>query len=115
MTDWITMTEEEFEAHFPLRANHLNPSASWQVGDGPGCLFETFGEEAEFVSKQDPSTVWTLVDDGEGGECIMSGFHIVNRLGYLLSTVPMPEGTAIEVQIAGGELPDDEANDGNID
>ncbi len=94
-TDRITMTEEKFEARFPLRANHLNPNASWQ-----GCLFETFGEEAEFVRKQDLASVWTLVDDGEGGECIMSGFHFVNRLGYLLSTVPVTEGTAIEVQIA---------------
>jgi hypothetical protein len=100
------MTEEEFEARFPLRANHLNPNASWQVDDGSGCLFETYGEEAEFVSKQDSSTIWTLVDDGEGGECIISGFHFVNRLGYLLSTVLVPGGTAIEVQIAGGEMPE---------
>ena len=55
------------------------------------------------------------MDDGEGGECILSGFHFVNRLGYLLSSVPVPEGTAIEVQIAGGELPDDdEADDEDI-
>ncbi len=103
------MSEEMFEARFPLQQNHLNPNASWD-----GCLFETFGEEVEFVAKQDPSTVWTLVEDGEGGECIMSGFHFVNRLGFLLSTVPVPEGTAIEVQITGAELPDDEADNEDI-
>jgi len=108
MTDFIQLTEEEFEARFPLRPNHLDPNASWQVGDGLGCLFETFGEEAEFVRKQDPSRVWTLVDDGEGGECIISGFHFVNRLGYLISTVPVPEGTTIEVQISRRELADDD-------
>lgn len=102
MADWTTMSEEMFEARFPLRKNHLNSDASWD-----GCLFETFGEEVEFVAKQAPSTVWTLVDDSEGGECIMSGFHFVNRLGYLLSTMPMPEGTIVEVQITGEEMPDD--------
>lgn len=94
-TDWITMSEEEFEASFPLRPNHFTPDASWQ-----GCLFETFGEEAQFVRKQDPATIWTLVEDSEDGECILSGFHFVNRLGYFVSTVPVPEGVAVEVQIA---------------
>lgn len=58
MAGWITINEEAFEARYPLRQNHLNSNASWN-----GCLFETFGEEVEFVAKQDPSTVWTLVDD----------------------------------------------------
>jgi hypothetical protein len=97
MSDFIEITEDEFKARFPLRPNHFNPNACWQIGHGPGCLFETYGEEFDFVCKQDPSTVWTLVDDGEGGESLMSGFHFVNRLGYLVSTVPVPEGTAIEV------------------
>jgi hypothetical protein len=99
MNDFIEMTENEFEARFPLRPNHFNPDACWQSGDGPGCLFETYGDEFDFVCKQDPSSVWTLVDDGEGGECLISGFHFVNRLGCLLSTVPVPEGTTIEVHI----------------
>ena len=50
MTDWITITEEEFEARFSPRGNHLNPNASWQVGHEPGCLFETFGEEGHSQS-----------------------------------------------------------------
>lgn len=99
MTDFIQLTEEEFEARFPLLPNHLNPNASWQVGDGPGCLFEIYGAELDFVRQQDPATVWTIVDDGEGGECIMSDFHFVNRLGYFVSTVPVPQGTTIEVSI----------------
>ncbi len=50
--DRIMMSEVTFEARYPLRQNHLNPNAPWD-----GCLFETFGEEVEFVVKQDPSTV----------------------------------------------------------
>lgn len=41
----ITLSGEAFEALFPLRANHLNPSASWSNRDGQGCLFETYGAD----------------------------------------------------------------------
>ena len=58
----IEMTEDEFDASYPLVTNHINPNASWAFGDGPGCLFETYGEELDFVRAQDPRTIWTLVD-----------------------------------------------------
>jgi len=33
MTDpLIEMTEDEFDARYPLRRNHLNPHASWACG-----------------------------------------------------------------------------------
>ena len=51
------------------------------------------------MRQQDPATVWTLVDDGDDGECILSGSHFVNRLGYLISTVPVPTNVSIEVRI----------------
>jgi hypothetical protein len=38
---------------------------------------------------------------------IRSGIHFVNRIGYLISTVPVPEGTDIEVRI-----PMENADDG---
>jgi hypothetical protein len=95
----IKMTEDEFDDRYPLVANHLNPNASWCFGDGPGCLFETYGEELEFVRQQDPCTVWTFVDGDDGDQYVLSGFHFVNRIGYLVSTVAVPEGTDIEVHI----------------
>jgi hypothetical protein len=58
----IEISEDEFDTQFPLLTNHLNLHASWAVGDGRGCLFETYGEELEFVQQQDPCTVWTPVD-----------------------------------------------------
>jgi len=93
------MTEDEFDDRYPLVANHLNPNASWGSGEGPGCLFETYGEELAYVLRQDPRTVWTLVDGDDGGQCLVSGFHFVNRIGYLVSTVAVPEGADIEVRI----------------
>ncbi|MBN8626910.1 MAG: hypothetical protein J0M17_15625 [Planctomycetes bacterium] len=99
-TTFIELTEDEFDKQFPLLTNHLNPNASCAFGDGPGCLFETYGDELAFVRAQAPHAVWTFID-GDDGDCyVVSGYHFVNRIGYLISTVPVPEGTDIEVRIA---------------
>src|SRR5262249_3344497 len=73
--------------------------ASWAFADGPGCLFETYGAELQFVQQQDYRTVWTLVDGDDGHQYIVSGFHIVNRLGYLISTVPVTSDADIQVRL----------------
>ena len=98
-TTTIEMTEDEFDDRYPLVVNHLNPNASWGSGEGTGCLFETYGEELAYVRRQDPRTVWTFVDGDDGNQYLVSGFHLVNRIGYLVSTVAVPEGADIEVRI----------------
>jgi hypothetical protein len=95
----MEITEDQFDARYTLRANHLNPHAGWASGDGPGCHFETCGAEWDFVRRQDPRTIWTLVDGEDGDLSVRSGCHFLNRLGYLLSTEPVPEGIVIEVRI----------------
>ena len=95
----LEITEDEFDTQYPLVINHLNPNASWTFGDGPGCLFETYGQELAFVRSQYPRTIWTLVDGDDGSQFLLSGFHIVNRIGYLVSTVPFPEDADILVPI----------------
>ena len=99
MTILITLTEEAFDLNYSLRPNHLNPNASWVYGEGPGCLFETYGEELEFVRSQDPRTVWTVLDGEDGNQFVVSGYHFVNRIGYLISTTPVPDDQSIEVTI----------------
>ena len=96
----IEIDEDAFDALYPLRTNHLNPAASWAYGDGPGCLFETYGEELAFVRQLDPFTVWTFVDGDDGDQYLVSGFHFVNLIGYLISTVPVPTDVDIQVRIA---------------
>jgi hypothetical protein len=98
-TNVIEMTEDEFDAAYPLRPNHLNPNASWGFADGAGCLFETYGEELDFVRRQDPRTVWTILDGDDGGLYVASGYHFVNRIGYLISTIPIPDDLFIQVHI----------------
>jgi len=100
MTDTsIELSEDAFDAQYPLLTNHLNPSAGWVLGEGRGCLFETYGRELDFVRRQDPRTVWTLVDGDDGDMWLISGYHLVNRIGYLISTLPVPDGVDIEVRI----------------
>ena len=98
-TTLIELSEDEFDRQYPLLKNHLNPNASWVYGEGPGCLFETYGDELAFVRQQDPSTVWTLVDGDDGDQYLLSGFHFVNRIGYLVSTIAVSESVDIEVRI----------------
>jgi hypothetical protein len=95
MTTIINITEDEFDATYSLRPNHFNPNASWTIGDGPGCLFETYGEELAFVRNQNPRTIWTLLDGDDGDQLVVSGYHLVNRIGYLISTTPIPDAVSI--------------------
>ena len=39
-TTHIEITEDEFDAMYPLRPNHLNPGATWATGFGPERLFD---------------------------------------------------------------------------
>jgi len=109
MTDTlIELTEDEFDDTYPLMPNHINPSAGWAIGDTGGCLFETFGEEFAFVRRQDPRTIWTLVDGDDGDMYVTSGLHFVNRIGYLLSTIPIPDDVTIQVHLPMSHDEDDE-------
>ena len=97
--DFIELTEDEFHDRYTLRLNHFDPSAGWNIDEAGGCLFEINGEEFAFVSQQDPLTVWTLVDGTNGDMYLESGLHFVNRVGYLLSTIPAPDHVLIQVHI----------------
>src|SRR5580658_3474235 len=111
--NFVQLTEDEFYGQYgPLIRNHINENAGWNCADASeddsGCMFETYGPEVEFVRQQDPRTIWTLVDYGQGGEIILSGYHWVNRIGYFLSRVRLPEGVSVEVCLEQGESVDDE-------
>jgi len=48
------------------------------------------------LREQDPACFWTLISEG-GLDFIHSGFRVVNRLGYYITTVPVPENVLIQV------------------
>lgn len=63
-------------------------------------MFETFGEELEFVRQQPDEHVWTWIDGEQGdGSYIISGAHFVNRIGYFVTEKPWTEFMEIQVDI----------------
>ena len=94
MSTLINITEDEFDATYSLLPNHLNPNASWATGDGPGCLFETYGDELDFVRRQDPRTVWTLLDGDDGNQFHQLGeVVIVADIQRILDAVAVAAAT----------------------
>ena len=83
-TTCTVLTEEAFDAKFPLLRNHLDDNASLD-----GVMFETYGDELAFVLQQNSNCIWTYMDNDNGRLCFSSGYHLVNRLGYVISTVPV--------------------------
>lgn len=87
MSQDILLTEEALNQRFPFQPNPLNTNAPFDFGAG-GTMFETYGIELNYVIAQPCNRIWTLID-GDGGLCIISRFHVVNRLGYFISTQPI--------------------------
>jgi hypothetical protein len=81
MTNLTITTEEELELLIPIK-NHLDDNASFD-----GCMFETFGEELDFVRAQDNNRIWTY-QEGDNSLFLSNGYHLVNRLGYLITEKP---------------------------
>jgi hypothetical protein len=67
---WDTWAEK-----FKPKTNHFN---------GQGNLYETYGEEYEYVKSIHPNFVWTLVD-GDMSSYIVAGMAYVNRIGYYIT------------------------------
>ena len=75
------MTWSEWEAKYKPIPNPF-------VKSPDQLMFETYGEEYEFVkTKIDSQQVWTYVD-GDMSSLIMAGFGIVNRIGYYVTEIP---------------------------
>jgi hypothetical protein len=50
-------------------------------------MYETYGEELEYVKSIHPNFIWTLVS-GDGCDLIVAGYSYVNRLGYYITENP---------------------------
>lgn len=76
------MTYDEWIETYKPQQNHIDKGASTD-----GTMFETFGEEMDFVLTQDNRQVWTLVE-GDEGMYVLAGTHLVNRMGFFVTEVP---------------------------
>lgn len=90
----FTLTEDEFFRWYQPQQNPFDDNASYA-----GCMFETFGKELDhikLVHELAPDRIWTVLDC-DGKTVVASGYHFVNRIGYLITEVPAPEGAYLEV------------------
>lgn len=92
--NFIEMTEDEWIATYKPIKNHIDTNASFN-----GEMFETYGEEVEFVKQQNPNTIWMYGDGDDGGGYVWSGWGFVNRIGYFITEVPFPDNTTIQIQL----------------
>ena len=92
------MIEEDWVMEFRPIENHIDTNASFE-----GHMFETYGEELEFIKSQNPYHIWTYGDGDSGGTYIWNGWHIVNRIGYFITEVPWVEGQEIQVNVLDPE------------
>ena len=73
------MNYDQWAEAYQPRNNHLR--------DEETDLFETYGVELGYVlatADIKPAHVWTLVD-GEDGTYVVNGYHLVNRIAYMIT------------------------------
>jgi hypothetical protein len=73
-----TITVEEWEERYKPIPNVLDPNASWD-----GIMYETYGDDFDLILKYPNEQIWTYID-GDDGTYLITGCHVVNRIGYFI-------------------------------
>lgn len=69
----------------------INKYRPLRVPDGGIRFYETFGKELEKVRAIDGQYVWIMIEVGDKWY-ISPGYHLVNRMYYIITEVPWKEG-----------------------
>ena len=84
----IKLSVEEWEQKYKPMINSLGDNDPEDCQD----MFETYGEELEFVRNSDPKKIWTCIDsDFSDDTVIINGYHLVNRIGHYVCEVPVAD------------------------
>jgi hypothetical protein len=103
---FIELTFEEADEQFKFMVNNYDENASFD-----GLMFETYGDEVEYVKSKPHNRIWMYGDGDDGGLYIWSGWGFVNRIGYFISENPVPDNTIIQIQVGEPDLTCDDCND----
>jgi hypothetical protein len=103
MDNFIEMDFDEWCDTYKPIVNHIDTNASFDNGEG-GIMFETYGDEVEFVKSQSPDKIWMYGQGDDGGTYVWNGWGFVNRLGYFITEVPCPDGLTIQIQVGESDL-----------
>jgi len=99
MDNFIEMTFDEADEQFRFILNSYDIDASFD-----GLMYETYGDEVEFIKSQPQNRIWMYGDGDDGGTYIWSGWGFVNRIGYFLSEKPVPDNTIIQIMVGEPDL-----------
>jgi hypothetical protein len=93
-----TLTEDEFYAQFNPVKNHIDEDCSFD-----GCMYETYGRDINYINAvaKDPVAklkLWTIIE-AEGKMFYVSGYHYVNRFGYIITEESVPENIEYDVEL----------------
>lgn len=109
------LSEDQFEEQFEILINHFERAkADPSIDDDDICsfngrMFETYGEELlyvlEMAKKNRVVTIiesdgeWQLNDSNEEISTMyyVSGWHMVNRIGYFITKEPIKEGFEVKL------------------
>lgn len=95
-----TITEDEFDERFTL--------IDFDDGDQTTDDFEE-------IKKYPTNRVWSLVDDGDGGMCLVTGFATVNFVAWQVTEQEHPGGYC-DITVEMPELDfEDETDDEELD
>ncbi len=90
---FIQLTEDEFDSQF-LPVENLEQ-------DQGTCQFDAYDENdsgfLQFIVFNYPAHVWTRIDGDNGRLYIINGWHIVNRIDYIVTEIPWLEDHDYEV------------------
>lgn len=95
--DAATITEEEFNERFGVRAIHLRLSKYESEIDAE----ELRAREAEqrFFRRYGSRFIWTLIEKDDGDLYLFSGFHVIKHIALIASRQPRLSGPPIMVRI----------------
>lgn len=95
MNNFIEMDYDEWVKTYKPIPNTIDTNASFD-----GMMFETYGDEVDFVKCWPERQIWMYGDGDDGGSYIWSGWGFVNRIGYFLTEVPFPVDTDIQIRVS---------------
>jgi hypothetical protein len=104
MSTFTELTFDEWLDIYKPIVNHIDTNASFQDENGQGIMFETYGDEVEFVKSMNPNKIWMYGSGDDGGTYIWSGWGFVNRLGYFITEVPFSDNEIVQVLVAEPDL-----------
>ena len=64
-----------------------------------GCMYETYGEEVQYVVKQNIRKIWTIVTGVDESMYLLNGFWQFDRMGYLITENEWSEGDDFNILI----------------